>query len=179
MIMDARTAAELLYESEAALRMVDTVLDDLHIGELEPNPNVQGLWALRTDGEDGGDVHAPPEFCVRGYWQVHELMECVRQAREVISPAGQQAELQLGEAPENARLDRVLSMIDALDSLDESTPAGRAELLTELRREIGGLVGGASVPTSDVARARTATALLSEAEVRLTRLGHMFEQDRI
>lgn len=175
MIMDARIAAELLYESEATLRMVDTVLDELHIGELDNPAQAQGMWALRSDEDsEAREYHAPPEFCVRGYWQVHELLDCVRQARELITPERQQRELPLQPSSDDPRLDRILSVVDALDSMADEGDSLKSTLLAELRQEVRSLVDvGAGNATTD--RSRAAVALLAEAEGRLTRLGHLFD----
>lgn len=175
MIMDARIAAELLYESEATLRMVDTVLDELHVGELDNPAQAQGMWALRAGKDsEAQEYHAPPEFCVRGYWQVHELLDCVRQAREIITPERQQTELPLESSSEDPRLDRILSIVDALDSMSEDGSSLKSTLVAELRQEVRSLVQvGAGNVTTD--RSRVAVALLAEAEGRLTRLGHLFD----
>ena len=176
MIMDSRIAAELLYESEATLRMVDTVLDDLHLAELEVElePQPRGLWAVQSDDRNAGDYHAPTEFCVRGYWQVHELLDCLRQAREMIAPSRQQTELRLDESAGNDRLDEVLSMVDALDSLEDPAE-DRGRLVGELRTAIRSLLDGSGTRPNDDLPIRSALSLLADAEVRLTRLGHLFD----
>lgn len=176
MIMDSRIAAELLYESEATLRMVDSVLDDLHLAELdvEPEPQARGLWAVRSEDDATGDYHAPTEFCVRGYWQVHELLDCLSQARRMIAPTHQQTELHFEEDAGNDRLDEVLSMVDALDSLEDPAE-DRGRIVAELRTAIRGLLDGSGRRPTDDLQIRSALSLLADAEARLTRLGHLFD----
>lgn len=172
MIMDARIAAELLYESEATLRMVDTVLDELHAGELEAEAPMGPRLVARNDYPESGSVHAPNEFCVRGYWQVQDLLETVQQARQMIAP-GEQTEFELTSSASDPRLDLILSLVDSLETLDETNAGERTAMLNSLRDELRSMVGTPANAAGDQSSA--AKGLLAEAEAKLTRLGYMFE----
>src|SRR5688500_3859445 len=96
MIMDARIAAELLYESEATLRMVDTALDELRVGDEDElrRPSAR-METLGSDFAETDEYEVPSEFCVRAYWQVQEIAECVRDSRELLQSVKPEAELEV------------------------------------------------------------------------------------
>ena len=172
MIMDSRIAAELLYESEATLRMVDTALDELRIGDEERRAPAPRLEALTSFQEESDEFEVPPDFCVREFWQVQEVAECVRDGRELLQAARPRPDRENALGDHQGRLDRVLSLID---SLDESGTGGSSDLIRQLRGEIVGVLQGAELYSGAAKQIDTAIALLTEAEGRLTRLGHVFD----
>lgn len=174
MIMDSRIAAELLYESEATLRMVDTALDELRIGDEDRRKPSPRLEALSSYEKETDEFEVPPEFCVRAFWQVQDVAECVRDSRELLQSAQPRSEC-MDDIGDQGRLDRVLSLIDRLDSMDESGSRKDSDLISQLRDEIVGVLQRAELYGGTGKQIGTAIALLAEAEGRLTRLGHVFD----
>jgi hypothetical protein len=114
--MTSRPASELLYESQATLRMVDTALDDLG---LAPPPNtpdraVQELAGSRAPLEPGGIA---AELGVRMFWEIQALVESLDRSRRSLqrarapdeSPEIEEASRHIAEAEAGlARLSRLL-----------------------------------------------------------------------
>lgn len=168
--MDARIAAELLYESEATLRMVDSVLDELHLSDAgQAEIGQRPMLSLVTDADSAGDDRG-----ARGYWQVQDLLESVQDARRLIAPGSGQHEIPFSAASEPANLDSLYALIDSLESLDERSPA-QATLFAELRDKLGNALTTGLAATGQQQRAASAVEILAEVEARLTRLGHFFE----
>jgi hypothetical protein len=178
--MKPRIAAELLYEYEATLRMVDNVLDELRIADAESLRVVPVLRALPPGGRQAPEpaVQVPPDFCVRGYWQVQELVEQVREARQVMEggPDWNNPDDPEGEYQELLRfIDRAVALVDRIEGVDGSTSAQREEAPGELRRELLNLLDRTARRHSFQDRRGSAALLLSEAETGLTRLGYLFQ----
>lgn len=162
--------AELLYESEATLRMVDTVLDELQISDTESALPLQGMWALRSEADESGDPCAGYDVFVRGYWQVQELLECLAEVRRSFGArVAEHAETATGG---RERLDHVLSLVD---SLEAGRGMDRPDVASALRHEIRDLLESAGLPGDVDPRVASALAMIGEAEGRLTRLAHLFE----
>lgn len=176
--MDSRIASELLYESEATLRMVDTALDELAAGDPDNELRIPGvmLEAFGTDPTDEKNFGMPSELCVRAYWQVQEVADCVRESRELLRTVRQPADRTAPPMDERARFDRVLSLIDRLDSGHNGGAAPTdSVLISELRAEIMAVIGHAEESDQAARNVSLAISFLSEAEGRLTRLGNVFD----
>lgn len=173
--MDTRIASELLYESEATLRMVDNALDELRLGDLETRAPVRAGAA--TASEVGGvTLGIPSETCVRVYWQVQEALECLQQSREAIRAAETRRNPRDGEEDQKAylaKLDQALALVDRMDSLDEPQGSRRGTLHRELRQNLLGLLNRSSRQSERAEALSTAASLVAEAEARLTQLGHL------
>jgi hypothetical protein len=171
MLIDSPAAADLLYESEATLRMVDNVLDELRIGELEVRASAPRLKTLHHHFDEAGAPEAPPEFRQRAFWQVQELMDCVREGRRMLQtegvsdPSFEQAE----------RLGRIALILDRLDSIEEPEFDRKSDLFGQLRQEMRGLIDWKKPANLEDQRIAAAIVALSEAEGRLTRLGTLFD----
>ena len=173
MIMDARIAAELLYESEATLRMVDSVIDELHLSDaLSAEPGQRPALSLVTDSDDAEDGFG--DVGTRGYWQVQELLERVQDARRLLAPSDAQREIPFSNGDAAGDLDSLYSVIDSLESLDDRS-ASQATLFADLRNKLGTTLTSSLAATDQVQRTATAGEILAEVEARLTRLGHYFE----
>jgi hypothetical protein len=153
--------------------MVDTALDELRVGDVEARSPGPRLRAFSAHYDELADVKSPPEFCVRAFWQVQELVDCVRECRKMLQ-AGRLGDPGIGCHDNAERSDRIASLLDKLDVLDEETPRGRSDLYGELRREIQSLLIVADREGSED-RIEAAIFALSEAEGRLTKLGHLFD----
>lgn len=174
--MDSRIAAELLYESEATLRMVDTALDELAAGDPGNELRIPGvlLESFGTDLADETEFDMPSELCIRAYWQVQEVADCVRESRELLRTVKQPVERTVAPLDERARFDRVLSLLDRLDS-DSSETSRDSALFGELRAEIMAVIGHAEESDQAARNVSLAISFLSEAEGRLTRLSNVFD----
>jgi hypothetical protein len=177
--MDPRVAAELLYESEATLRMVDTALEELRLADAElravPLPRAAGS---RRDPESA-ELVIPSDFCVRAYWQVQEVLDGLQQSRDALRAAGTapgRAAVEEERQEYLARIDGALAIVDRLDTLDEAaSPAERATLHGELRRDLLALLNRTGGQTQRAEALSTVTSLLAEAEGRLTRLALLLD----
>jgi hypothetical protein len=176
--MNSRIAAELLYESEATLRMVDSALGELQMSDLENRLRGPRLKAVYDNFEtEPAELAIPPEFCVRAYWQIHELLDTVRQSREAIQSIGR-AELpptRVAAAPFDG-VDRALALIDRLDTLDDAASSiERQTLHDDLRSDLLRIHERADRASHSSDCLSAVTVLLAEAEARLTKLGYLFE----
>ncbi|MEX2582853.1 MAG: hypothetical protein WD766_06250 [Gemmatimonadota bacterium] len=177
--MDSRIAAELLYESEATLRMVDDALDELRMAEPEPRRHPGGR-APDLSGFDSEStvVTAPSEFCVRAYWQVQDLLESVRLSRQALQAVGNHRDSGTdGDASrrEHGGLDRALALVDRLDTLDDASATQRQALHAELRRDLADALEQLDRRTGTSDQLSAIALQLAEAEARLTKLAHLFE----
>lgn len=171
MIMDARIAAELLYESEATLRMVDSVLDELHLSDAAlAEPSQRPMLSLVTDTDAAGD-----DLGSRGYWQVQDLLESVQDARRLLAPETGQREIPFSGTSAAGDLDALYSVIDSLESLDDLNPT-QSTLFAELRDKLGTALTSGLSASDQEQRTATAVDILAEVEARLTRLSHFFEE---
>src|SRR5690606_27086841 len=165
--MDSRIAAELLYESEATLRMVDTALDELAAGDPDNELRIPGvlLETFGTDPAEEDDLGMPSELCIRAYWQVQEVADCVRESRELLRTVRPAAERSPAPVDERARFDRVLSLNDRLDSgSNGGSDSDDSALFGELRAEIMAIIGHAEESDQAARNVSLAISFLSEAE---------------
>lgn len=83
-------AAELLYDSEATLRLVDNVLDELHQMEAEtdrPDEQMRLLFTqMRGATADAGDL---PALLLKAYGEIQEILAGLRQSRDVLERTGE------------------------------------------------------------------------------------------
>jgi hypothetical protein len=178
MIMDSRIAAELLYESEATLRMVDTALDELAAGDPDNVLRIPGVpfESFGTDAADDSEFGMPSELSIRAYWQVQEVADCLRESRELLRTVRRPEERGAAPVDERSRFDRVLSLIDRLDSGSHGGSASHdSALFGQLRAEIMAVIGHAEESDQATRNVSLAISFLSEAEGRLTRLGNVFD----
>jgi hypothetical protein len=81
--MNSRLAAELLYESEATLRMVDHALDELRLQESRPRPDLAAVSQLAEPADRGPELSQT--LRLRVFWQIQELLDYVRETRAALS----------------------------------------------------------------------------------------------
>lgn len=177
-MMDSRIAAELLYESEATLRMVDTALDELQIDDAESRFTGPRLKAICSNYDtEQAELHIPPEFCVRAYWQIHELLDCVRQSREAVQAIGRADRATAGavQGDDRSGVDRALALIDRLDTMDDGAVVERHALHNDLRCDLVGMLARRDHAAGSSEQLSMITVLLAETEARLTKLGHLFD----
>jgi hypothetical protein len=166
--MNSRIAAELLYESEATLRMVDDALDELRLSEAGPFSGTPRLTVIRSG--DDVDADARGVLSVRVFWQLQEVLDAVRESREALQAMSRQ---NVSES-RGAELDRALALVDRLDTL-EAGETERPALHAELRRELIAVLNRGDGGDRSRDRLTDVSNRLAESETRLARLGHLFE----
>jgi hypothetical protein len=169
--MNNRMASERLYESETTLRMVDSLVGELQLSESNALAYGGRLHALRSEPGDTVDLEIPPDFCVRAYWQVHELLECLHESRTALTSAIAEG---TAAAEAESPLDRILEVVDRLDTTGGSGLDPKA-LQAELRRDLMEVARRSELQDQVREKMETATDLLRQAEAGLTRLGQLFE----
>lgn len=134
-----RGVTEMLYDSEASLRLIDAALDDLREPGQDRRAAEAGRQALRLG--DGAEAH---EARLRAYWEVQELLDTVREGRTRIGRSGPGPGLIGAESPGGTRttrdmdegLYRALLLVDRLDPSEEGGETDQAALCSQLRTEI-------------------------------------------
>jgi hypothetical protein len=171
--MDSRITAEMLYESEATLRMVDDVLDELRIGDAEPLFSAPRLTVIGP--ERSGETADVTELSVRAFWQVHEVLDNVQESREELQEIGREMGADPVARSDRDALDRAMELVDRLDSFEDGAPIDRERLHAELRRELIDIINRRERRTEVTQRVGGVALQLAEAEVHLSRLAHLFE----
>jgi hypothetical protein len=173
MIMDPRINAETLYESEATLRMVVDALDELRLRDAEPILAAPRLTVIGPDHSNGSADTA--ELAVRAFWQVQEVLDTVQESREGLQEIGRK----LGPDPvgrtDRGALDRAMELVDRLDSLEDGSSSERTSLHADLRRELIEIMNRRERRTRATQQLNDVALHLTEAEVHLARLAHLFE----
>lgn len=184
--MATRLSEEMLYDSEATLRLVDTVLDELQELDAAVSRSEDRVRVLSTRvSQAHSRLEAVPEAIALGSSEIRSVLDSLRQTREILESAEldrfQQANDKLQEvttATEVATheimdsLDRSLLL---LERLDEADAAERAEVQSELREELFGVVGSLQIQEITSQQLRYASNVLLEMEGRLVRLAQSFE----
>jgi len=161
--MNSRIAAELLYESEATLRMVDDALDELRLADADPHPGPPRLTVIRGDDDD---ADAQGVLSTRVFWQLQEALDSVRESREMVQAMSRTTSTLRPD------VDHALTLLDRLDdtSVEEAEePALRAEL----RRQLIAILNR-SAPADRASELTAVTNHLAECETRLARLATLF-----
>lgn len=176
--MESRNIADLLYESEATLRLVDSALDEIRAADREAEGRStaavpDGSAEVRA-GRRGYD--APSEFRIRAFWQVQEVSDCVRESRELLRSAAP-PDGNAAQADGEGAFDRVLSLIDQLDPASASDAGAQRDerLIADLRAEVLSLIRATAAGDERAKNISRAISFLSEAEGRLTQLHHILD----
>lgn len=190
--MAIRGAEELLYDSEATLRLVDRVLDELQVVADEPLSADETLRLLpsRTDEEAAASTDMA-RLLEDAAAEIQGLLGDLRHSRSVIERAtfeslrcargsdnGQGA---AGEAESDPaeRLDRALALIERL-APDGGAPApGGTELRTELSEAIFGVMGTLQHHELTAQQLCYATSAMNDLEQRLARLVAILSPDSL
>ncbi len=176
MMKDVR---EVLYDSQAALRLVDSALLDM-TGIAEETPAAPPVRSRTPQDADA--------IVAQGHEALVRMLQQLRASRSML----QKSELdrlaqthdklrEVSSATETAAtdildgLERATAMVDELDALDgDSTPAPAAGVRSRLRDELFGLVGHMQFQDITSQQLAFASAVLSELEVRLSDLVQIF-----
>lgn len=160
-----RVTQEALYDSEATLRLVDRVLEDLHMSH-HPGELVE-LAGYRTE-----QLGTEESVCLVGaYWELQDALELLRGGNAALHLSPGAAVLPSDD--EHERLNRALSVVDQLRSGDEDPE--RALAHEELRRELLALSGHFRCREEVADRLGLTAELLRDLERRLARLSRAFD----
>jgi hypothetical protein len=180
-------AEELFYDSEATLRLVDTVLDELQVMEEEVSRSEDRVRFLT---EQVGRAHAGiadlPEILSRAYVEIQSVLESLRRSRSVLERSTvdkfQHMNDRLREvssATESAAtdildgVDRALALVDHLDTEEDGPDRTRG--FAELRNELFGVMGCMQFQDITAQQLGYAASVLNDIEGRLTELARIFD----
>lgn len=175
-----RRADELLYDSEASLRLVDTVLEDL--GTPQPEPTALAAAAI--------GLNEIPELLLRANREINSVLDSLRQSRDMLEKtASENLQVtheklrEVTSATEVAAtdildgLDRSLALVDRLDAEAETEGGNSAETRAELRDEIFQVMGHLQFQDITSQQLSYASSVLLEMERRLAELASLFDPE--
>jgi chemotaxis regulatin CheY-phosphate phosphatase CheZ len=188
--MTSRNTSELLYDSEAALRLVDSAIAEMHhVGSVrthESGARAPGLVAdptliVQTGALDPATVS---RVLARGYAEIVSVLGSLRESRSVLERDTvdhlRQTSIRLREvssATETAAtsimagLERSVAIIDDLDAMAAAGDAsGAAERRTTLRDQLFELIGCMQFQDIAAQQLDSTSSVLSEIESRLAQL---------
>lgn len=173
-----KSAAELLYDSQATLRLVDNVLDDLRADALAPEATGSPIPHL--------GLEEIPGLLMLAYREMNGVLDSLRRSRSTLERTSvqklqaTQAKLhEVTSATETAAtdildgLDRAVALVDQLDELggDEDAALTRAHL----RDELFGVMGCMQFQDITTQQLHYASSVLLDLEDRIARLVEIFE----
>jgi chemotaxis regulatin CheY-phosphate phosphatase CheZ len=179
---------ELLYDTEAALRLVDHELSE-HRAPSEPTP-AEVLSALgSTPSASPSALAALPSLLERVTAEIQHVLTSLRNSRDALQTATvekiQRTSEKLKEvtsATEVAAtdildaLDRAQGHIDDLDSADEANDHEKARASRDLlREEIFGIMGSLQFQDITTQQLAYASSVLNDMEERLLSLARLFD----
>lgn len=167
-----RVTQEQLYDSEATLRLVDRVLEDLDMSDHfraahadAPHFRAEQLRAetAETDG--------PSASFLRAYWEIQDALELLRDSHAALQPSRTGAERSGDD--EHDRLSRALAVVDQLQS-EENDP-GREQAHETLRAELLALAEHLRCREQVNDRLHLTADLLWDLELRLAQLSRVLD----
>lgn len=168
--MNAELAEQLLYESEATLRLVDSLLGELQDMESHLPAGVAGMHALQLGASDDVDPDEDiPALLSSASSEALELLEALRRGRSVLERTSaeirsrQDGPLEATAGRElRSGLERALLLVDRLESEQGASP-----VQSLLRDEILELLEGVRIQEITEQRLSYACSVLQETELRL------------
>ncbi len=184
--MAPKPVSELLYDSEATLRLVDSALDELRGGE-RAEPARPAPAAPKPAGAQPLGLVGLTQLLAKGYAEIVSVLGSLRQSRSVLERAAveklQHTHAKLKEVSNATELaatdildglDRSVALIDRLDGLD-GTPGESAEVRGQLRDELFRLMGCMQFQDITTQQLSYASAVLTDMEERLAQLAQVFD----
>jgi chemotaxis regulatin CheY-phosphate phosphatase CheZ len=187
--MATRSASELLFDSEASLRLVDSAIVELKPDTAESGAPEAGLVV------GGNDTFARlPQTLLRAYTEIEAILERLRVSRNVLEQASMDklahmhSKLrEVTSATETAAtdilngLDRSVAMVDELDQLAEmpDSAARAAEVRSTMRDELFGLMNHLQFQDITTQQLAYASSVIMEMEDRLAQLVKLFDPSTI
>lgn len=178
--MATRVANELLYDSEASLRLVDTALAELR---------TPGRAARQEHEETPAALAGLPTLLLRAYTEIDSALQTLRQSRTALEQtAVEKLHLtseklrEVSSATEVAAtdildgLDRAIAMVDDLESAETEGDTGKAAGVRQtMRDELFGLMGHLQFQDITTQQLNYASSILSEMENRLVQIARIFD----
>ena len=172
--MKPEIAEQLLYESEATLRLVGSLLDELQEVESERHSDQFGMHALRLEEEhDRGELSDLTDLLSTAAAQARAVLAALARSRGVLEktfldqlPEGVEEHHEAPSAIDvRSGLERALLLVDRLEAEDGSTPVQRL-----LREEILETLHGVHTQEITEQQLTYASSVLRETELQLTAL---------
>ena len=190
--MTARHATELLYDSEAALRLVDSAIEDLRtlprtgaVAEPTANGNLRDM--LPASGSV--DLMGLSEILAQSYGEIVKVLGSLRESRTVLERTAVE---QLHQTHDKLRevtnatqvaatdildgLDRAVALVDDMDARAKDGDAdGGADLRGKLRDELFSLMGCMQFQDITTQQLTYASSVLTGLESRLAQLATILD----
>ena len=186
--MTGRDVTELLYDSEAALRLVDSAIEDIrepdNASESIDPARLKELKEMLAGANDPHGLIGVSRILARGYAEIVSVLANLRESRGVLERATvdklQQTNAKLREvsnATEVAAtdimngLERSLGVVDEMDAAAVQGDARtEADLRGKLRDELFALIGHLQFQDITTQQLAHAAAVITETENRLAEL---------
>jgi chemotaxis regulatin CheY-phosphate phosphatase CheZ len=192
--MTTKPANDVLYDSEAALRLVDSALSELRgiaPGALEDVEGHDGADAAQRNAaeNDPGALAALPRMLLKAYSEIISVLECLKQSRGMLERTTverlQHTHEKLREVSsttENAAtnmldgLDRALGLVDRLDAESGSEAAeSAAALRAQLRDELFAMMSHLQFHDITTQQLNYTSSVLTDMERRLAQVAKVFD----
>lgn len=189
--MATRPADELLYDSEATLRLVDHALEgihDLHAEQSVMEAHMRDLIGQLVDQRRG--LASLPQVLLRAYAEIMGVLESLKESRGMLEKAAldkiQHTNQKLREVTSATEVaatdimdgvDRALAMVDEMDAVEDAPGAGERgpELRQALRDELFGMMGSLQFQDITTQQINYACSVLVEMERKLNQIAHVFD----
>ncbi len=178
--MHSKTPDDLLYDTEAALRLVDSALSEIG-HQSDEERDAEACVTI--------DLEGAAEILKRGYHDIAGVLESLRHSKSLLERATLDKIARTGEklrevssATESAATDilngieRATTIVDDLDACDETGDRDGARALRgALRDELFALMGHMQFQDITSQQLAYASAVIEDIEVRLEAVAHLFE----
>lgn len=188
--MATRPADELLYDSEATLRLVDNAIEGIHGLHAEQSAmesQMRNLIGQLVDQPRG--LAALPQVLLRAYAEIMGVLESLKESRGMLEKAAldkiQHTNQKLREVTSATEVaatdimdsvDRALGMVDELDAEAADADGGRGpEIRQSLRDELFGMMGSLQFQDITTQQINYACSVLMEMERKLNQIAHVFD----
>lgn len=191
--MNAKQPSELLYDSEATLRLVDSAIQEMGELDAEPAQSLEQRMRSAMDHAQGTSIGllGLSDLLARGYAEILGVLDSLRQSRHLLERAAvekiQHTHDKLREvsnATETAAtdilngLDRANMLVDDLDAYaaEHGEPDDKASgIRGSLRDELFALMGHMQFQDITSQQLNYASAVLTEMETRLANIAKVFD----
>ena len=183
--------AELLYDSEATLRLVGRELEALRdLAPAAPQEDALAAAQLAAEAEASGALEGLPHLLQRASLEIGSALRSLRECRQALKHSAldqlqvTHAKLrEVSSATEVATidimdgLDRAQQLVDELEATDGDPAAAerRGVLRTELRNEMFAVTGFLQFQDLTTQQLEHAASALLEVEERLAQLASLFD----
>jgi chemotaxis regulatin CheY-phosphate phosphatase CheZ len=177
----SRPVTELLYDSEASLRLVDSALRDLQVHDGADETAKAGLTT------EVGNLSALSRTLFAAYAETAMLLRRIQESRGILERASVERLQQMNDklrevtsATENAAtdildgLDRAVGMIGDLDAAEAESPERRAAIRGALQDELYGVMVHLQFQDITTQQLSYASSVIAELETRLSQLVSCF-----